>query len=400
MSAGSTNMASEDGSRRQPVPVDVLVDRARDVSRFCAVLAPSTDAHGQFPGDEFDQLASAGLLAAPLRRQDGGVGLGTEQGLTAALLDVLRIIGRGNLSVGRLYEGHVNAVQLIYLFASRPQIERFATDVRAGKLSAIWNTEMANGVRFTPHPDGGVDISGAKTFASGAGNVQRPLITGALPDGGWQMAVVPMEEAPVEIDESWWQPLGMRASASYRVDFSGTRLNADSLIGEPDDYHRQPWFYAGAIRFAAVQLGGAEALLEEVRRILVELDRGSDPYQRARVAEAAILVEGGRHWLNAAADLLDRYPLETWDQHSEAIISYVNMARLAIERAALDVLELAERSVGLRGMMKPQAFERLIRDLRMYLRQPAPDAARNDAGRYVLEHDSPFDRLWEDGGRQ
>ena len=45
--------------------------------------------------------------------------------------------------------------------------------------------------------------------------------------------------------------------------------------------------------------------------------------------------------------------------------------------------------------MKPQPLERLIRDLRMYLRQPAPDAARNEAGRYVLDHVAPFDQLWD-----
>ena len=57
----------------------------------------------------------------------------------------------------------------------------------------------------------------------------------------------------------------MRASASFKIDFSGVEVSGDDLIGAPGDYHREPYFSGGAIRFAAVQLGGAEALLDHVR---------------------------------------------------------------------------------------------------------------------------------------
>ena len=36
-------------------------------------------------------------------------------------------------------------------------------------------------------------LQGAKTFASGAGVVARAIVTGRLPDGGWQMCLVPMD---------------------------------------------------------------------------------------------------------------------------------------------------------------------------------------------------------------
>ena len=53
----------------------------------------------------------------------------------------------------------------------------------------------------------------------------------------------------------------------------------------------------------------------------------------------------------------------------------MNAARGAVERAALNVMELAERSVGAAGMIAPHPLERLMRDLRTYLRQPNPDGA-------------------------
>jgi len=69
----------------------------------------------------------------------------------------------------------------------------------------------------------------------------------------------------------------------------------------------------------------------------------------------------------------------------ERFVGYVNMARTAIERVCLDTIELVERSVGVRGLLAPHPIERLVRDLTIYLRQPVPDAALTDAGRYALE---------------
>ena len=61
------------------------------------------------------------------------------------------------------------------------------------------------------------------------------------------------------------------------------------------------------------------------------------------------------------------------------------MVRTAIEKICLDMLQLAERNVGARGLLQPLPFERLHRDLTHYLRQPAPDGALADVGRFVLE---------------
>ncbi len=60
--------------------------------------------------------------------------------------------------------------------------------------------------------------------------------------------------------------------------------------------------------------------------------------------------------------------------NTSAVIDIVDMARVVIERAALDVVEDSIRSIGARGLIEPLPFAHLVRDLQMYLRQPAPDA--------------------------
>lgn len=347
--------------------------------------AGETDVVGAFPTQEFEWLRAAGLLMAGLPAALGGAALHAPAA-THSLLKTLQHIGRGNLAVGRVYEGHFNALQLIQQLGTAAQVARYAADARAGRLFGVWNTEdPAEGVHLEALANGRYRLRGAKTFASGAGHVTRPLIAGALPDGqGWQLFVLPADTQPPVLDTCFWRPLGMRASASFRADLTGLELESEDLIGPPNAYYRQPAFSGGAIRFAAVQLGGAEAVFEETQSFLRGLGRTDDPYQRQRLGEMAIALESGRQWLRGAAEHAAR-PGGATEEGAEATVAYANMTRTAIETICLDMLQKAERCVGARGLLQPLAFERLHRDLTHYLRQPAPDGALADVGRFVLD---------------
>ena len=373
------------------------MQRAAAVADTLAGLAAQYDASRTFPIESFDAIRNAGLLKAPLSSEHGGTDLDGRSSTRLALLNMLKHIGRGDLSAGRLFEGHVNALQLIQIFGSPAQIAHWASDVRdSGLLFAVWNTEAGDGVRLVPVDSGRYRMHGSKTFASGAGHIERPIVTGALPDGGWQMCVVPLDRAEAAIDRSWWQPSGMHASTSFKVDFTGIELKQSDLLGDPGDYHLQPWFGGGAIRFAAVQLGGAEALLDATRAFLRLLNRTGDPHQQARLGQAAIHVETGNLWLEGAARVVDIGQSRRSPAIAERMVNYANMTRLAIEQVCMDVMQICERAVGARGLLRPWVFERIIRDLTLYLRQPAPDAAQTSAGKYILGREQEAYRIWHD----
>lgn len=368
-----------------------------------AEAAPDTDTEGEFPEDAFNWLADAGLLSVTLPGYD----LDFNRGQTARLLHLLKRIGSANLAVGRVYEGHINALYLIHLYASPEQrTDWYADVIQHRRLFSVWNTQAGDGVRIGEthsSSDGRVyPLTGAKTFCSGAGWVHRPLITGELqatdppgnPRKGWQMAVVPTERvAAIAQDSQFWRPLGMRASASFKLDFTGVSLTDADLLGQPGDYLRQPCFSGGAIRFAAVQLGGAEAIYEATRQFLAGLNRTDDLLQQSRLAEMAYLIESGNQWLQTAGANTDRWLAEGADWRK--LVAYANMTRTAIEEICLRVMPLAERCVGARGLLRPHPFERIHRDLTLYLRQPAPDATLLDIGNYVLTNDQPADELWQ-----
>lgn len=381
----------------QAVPLHALRETALAFAARAAARAPDLDRAGAFPANDVADLHRSGLLAAPLALV--GYGAPADREAPLALLDLLRLVGRGSLPVGRLYEGHVNALTLIARYGTPAQRARFARDAEAGRLFGVWNTEPA-GAGLTLD---GRQLSGRKSFASGAGFVERPLVTARTAAGELLMLVVDLPSGE-RADISEWQVQGMRASATGIVDFTGLPVGPEAILGGPGDYHGQPLFSGGAWRFAAVQLGGVEAVAEAARDHLRRTGRGEDPHQLARLGQIAGAVETARLWVESAAIAASEGALAasagaaSVDQgEADRVVAYVNLARLAVERAGLDVLELATRSVGLQGFLESHPLERLGRDLATYLRQPAPDRALTEAARHVLASPSPFGDLWREG---
>jgi alkylation response protein AidB-like acyl-CoA dehydrogenase len=370
------------GTRGDPVAA------ARAVAAGAARRAGRHDHDGGFPAEDVAELARVGLLAAPVPRRDGGAGLGEEPD-GATLRAVLTRIGAGSLALGRVYEGHVNAVQLVARFASGEARNTLLADAAQGHLFGVWNTEPPGQGLKIDGADGTRVLRGVKTFASGAGFVTRALVTAQPAAPGSQMIVVALEPGE-RADLSAWRAQGMRASATGTVDFTGLGPDRFTPVGAPDDYQAQPHFSGGAWRFLAVQLGGLEALLDAWRGHLVATGRGEDPHQLARLGEGVIAAETARLWVARAAAIVGE------EGDPDGIIAYVNLARLAVERAGLDLLERAQRSVGLQGFLRDHPLERLTRDLATYLRQPGPDRALTEGARHVLRAPLASGDLWLD----
>ena len=123
-----------------------LIEQVRDLARVAATRAGDLDQDGAFPSEDVHALAASGALKAPMPLAYGGLGLGTTSEGAPALLDVLRWIGHGSLPLGRLYEGHVNALALIARFGNASQIELAARDAGEGVLFGVWNTQAADGL--------------------------------------------------------------------------------------------------------------------------------------------------------------------------------------------------------------------------------------------------------------
>jgi alkylation response protein AidB-like acyl-CoA dehydrogenase len=351
----------------------------RDIEALLPMLqqnAVHLDEAAVFPREEFAILRDQGLLTASITQARGGAGFGYGKPGALALLRLFVLLGRASLPVARLYEAHVNALQLIERYGAACLADEAARDAAAGHLFALWVTDPRTPLVLAPRGAGFV-LEGGKSFCSGAGVATRALITAAT-ESGTRMLVVSLEPgarvlpSPVKLG-------GMRAAITGSVDFSGIEVMAGALLGGEGDYLREPVFSAGAWRGSASALGGLSALLDLHRDDLRLRQRDTDPHQRARFGQLLIAHETASLWMDKAAL---RGCLE--DGPAEEIVAYVNLARIAVEAACLDALRLTQRSLGLNAFIAGSSAELLCRDLATYLRQPAPDETLDKAAEYYF----------------
>jgi alkylation response protein AidB-like acyl-CoA dehydrogenase len=348
-----------------------------------AAHAASLDEAAEFPRADFEALIEAGLLRASLPLAFGGEGFGEERDGADKLRRLLVCLGEGNLAVARVYEAHVNALQLAFRYGTEAMKLRCAEDAKAGHLFALWVTDTPGG-GVTMRDDGGrLVLQGTKSFCSGAGAARRALITATTPTG-IQMLIVKLEQT--RVIPSKIKLAGMRAAVTGAVDFSGMEISPADVLGGEGDYLREPVFSAGAWRGSAGAFGGLTALVKLHRAELLDRGRDADPAQRARFGQMLIAHETARLWLRHAAR---RACLE--DGPAAEIVAYVNLARLAIEAACLDAMRLTQRGLGLGAFIAGHKAERICRDLAVFLRQPAPDETLDKAAAYYFEAGLPED---------
>lgn len=339
-----------------------------------------SDDSRKFPTSAIALLKQKGLMTATI--PDEFSSLNSVKSEKANMLHLLYEVGRGDLSVGRIYEGHLNALLLIEIYGSSSQKENLFSDAFDDKVFGVWNTERPFESLQLIKDSNGLKLKGAKTFCSGALNIERPLIT-ARTAAGTQMLVL-NDQQMSELKEDWslWNPMGMKASTSCRIDFSGISVDKDQLLGKADDYYREPYFSWGAVRFSAVQLGGAKTVSEVAMTHLTKYNRTADPYQKMRLGKLAILQETASLWLSRAEDL-QANGFKIYE--NEFMSNLSNMMRLITSEICLNTIELAEKCIGIQGMMENHPLEKTTRDLRVYLKQAGPDEALARIGTYTTE---------------
>jgi hypothetical protein len=352
-----------------------VLGRMREHVKDIQARAPDLDRTGAFPEADVRLLRDLGAL----RVFASGAATPLE------LMEALRLVGRANLSLGRIFEGHVNGARLVRLYGTERQRGQLDEDLAAGALFGVWNTEPPPGVKLVRNGPC-LRLRGAKSYATGAGYVQRALITAAEPGGGRRMIVVDGADR-ARADASAWSVRGMRASCSGDYDLTGMEIEERQLIGAPDDYVREPHFSAGAWRFTAVQLGGIERVLGLLRDHLAAGE--VDAVRAARFGAVLADVRSAYLWVREAAERAEGAGAGPDE------VAFVLMTRGVVEKAGLAVMEAATRTVGTKAFFSDHPLDQACRDLALYLRQPVPDQALDRAARAFLARDAwRDDRLW------
>jgi alkylation response protein AidB-like acyl-CoA dehydrogenase len=383
-----------------------LIGRVRDLARLkFGPRAAEYDREAGFPKEDFRDLLQAGLLSAVLPAEFGGLGLGPYHRNVLTLWLVTKEIAKADLSLARCWEGHVNSLVLLDGLANEEQKRRWFADVmQNGEIWVAWSGEpqvraASDTFSFgttTTKVDGGYLVDGRKAFATSAGGANWAilLVSTAGPGGARHssgglasqlLLACDLSDPSVSIDRSWWDPLGMRGSASHVVQFNRTFIPESSLIGRPGQYLLDGWQTCFIPHYAATFLGAAEAAYDFALDEVTSQGKVQDPYVQHHIGQSAINVETAYLWLQHVARM--------WDtgRHSEAQLAG-SRARHIIEHLAEDTVKRCIRACGARSLNRPSPLERIYRDLSFYVRHDNDDHILATVGKSLLglEHDPSF----------
>ncbi len=373
-----------------------LYDRANDV-----------DAEGLDLTVEMEMLRKQGLLVACAPRAYGGQGLGCESDPASVMraFVVLRALGRATLSVARLFEGHMNAVKLLDLYASETQKKQLLPRLEQGSLWGVWGADgtLPLSASVAPSSSSGARryvLHGQKVFASGLGLLDQAIVTFNKGPDGVALALVDVS-VPERQDRAAWRASGMKATWSGIYDFEGMQIDASALIGKPGDYIKEPYFEGGIWRYCATHHGAAEQILRLWRARLEQRGRAEDPIQLSRLArararliavysmlrDACLEIETGATGKSAVG----RFAQE---DDKRSAVEMALLAREMTEEMAVSIMDDARKSLGVEAHLPGTDLERICRDLSMYLRQAGPDGKLLNAGRLYLTQSEERTRLW------
>ena len=287
------------------------------------------------------------------------------------LLTILRFlhrVARADLPLARLFEGHIDALQIVARYGGTSLAAEAAGIAAHGGAFGVWNAALPD----APLTVADGKLSGGKSFASGAGILTHALAGADTPDGN-RLVLIDLTASEPEIDRDWWRVVGMQRSQTHAVrwrDAAGFRF-----VGEVGDYAREPYFSGGALRFVACHAGGVAALFDHVRGHLKATARTGDPHQAGRLAALYVAAQSAASWVRHAA--------ESWELPTH--VEHVAAARIAVAGLADDALTIAQQAVGLPGMFIAHPLSAALTDLMVYLRQPAPDAQRMRLGKSAAD---------------
>lgn len=264
----------------------------------------------------------------------------------------LAAVAAHDLSLVKLFEGHADALAIMRELGAP-----------AAPPHSIWGTWCAEPptARLELRADqieGRVRLNGTKAWCSGAAELTHALVSAWNADGEQCLAAVELRQPAVQVTDSGWCAVGMRATASVDVRFD----NAPALpVGAPGDYLRRPGFWHGGAGIAACWWGGAWAIGSMTCAFFCGA-RAADAHAQAHLGAIDVALSGSAAALREAAHWIDTNPAA--DARQTAL-----RVRGIVEAACDAVLHHAARAAGAGPLCKDARFAQAMADLPVYLRQ-------------------------------
>jgi alkylation response protein AidB-like acyl-CoA dehydrogenase len=292
-------------------------------------------------------------------------------GHTLLRFDALADLSALDLSLGRLAEGHMDAVAILAEAGRR---------ANPSACYGVWAAHSADAEVTAKLHQGRWVLRGRKQFCSGATALTRALVTAAAPDGP-RLFDVPLDRPGIRPVPGSWPAVGMAESDSLDVTFD-TEVPAGSEVGPPAFYTDRPGFWFGAVGVAACWFGGAVGVLRGVHAALRSRAQ-LDEHQLAHLGAAAAATTSMQRTLAWAASVIDGDPADAAGRMQACALE----VRHLVESGCTEVLQHLGRAGGARALCLDAEQSRRYADLGAYLSQHHGELDASRLGRIVLETD-------------
>lgn len=272
------------------------------------------------------------------------------EGATAERLRRLMAVGREDLSVARLAEAHWDAVAILAEAGNSP-----APD----SLYGVWASEIPGKALSIKPCDGGYRIDGTKMFCSGAGLVDRALITIGLPEQRLVEVDLRKNTAHIIIDGTAWKTAAFHLTQTSTVTFNAVVVKPDAFVGDAGWYLDRAGFWHGACGPAACWAGGAAGLLDYAM-----LNKREDVHTLAHLAAMHANVWALESYLDVAGKEIDSDPADRRAAQIRAL-----QVRHLVEQSCTDTIRRFARAYGPAPLSMDAEISLRYQEVDLYVRQ-------------------------------
>lgn len=360
-----------------------LFSIAEELSKKIRTRAAETDRQGSFSQENLNDLKAAGYLSLSLPKDMGGEDLSLYE-----FILLQEKLAEGDPSVALSIGWHLGIVMELrderlwedetfrwlgdQIKSQQKTINRAATEPSTGSptrggIPETTATTISNG--YT--------LNGRKSFTSMAEVLNYYIVSANLNDTediGWFL--VERSQPGVEIEHTW-DTLGMRGTASHDLVLRDVKVSSERLVETKSPKFKKAIPKGWLLHIPACYLGIAIAARNDAIKFAQSYQPNSldtpiaeVPHIQEKIGKMDLALLNARYFMYSVAEKWDTDP-----EYRTELGADLAAVKTIATNTANDVVDLAMRIVGGRGLSKSSHFERYYRDVRAGLHNPPMDDA-------------------------
>jgi len=339
-----------------------LMQRADELAREkIAPRAAKYDRAMEFPVEDIQDLHREGWLVANLDRKYGGLGFGLYGEDPLAYFLLIEHLAYGNPSTAHCFQVHNNTLMMITMMGADEQRKRWLepTVKRGALLPGAGAEPVGVPSSVAKRVDGGYVLNGAKHYATNAPLAEWFWVSGGIDGTPKGLMMLVRKGAPgMRIDNSFWQPMGMKACVSPMVYFENCFVPEEDVLGKIGQFRAENWLGKINFGFTANYLGAAQAIYDWSLGYTRERGGGKDLLRQLRVGELKSMIDASR--------LLLYHAVEVFKQDQARAMVMANEAKWMTKETLDKVMRWSGEVCGSTALFEKYPLERLLRDMHVH----------------------------------